>query len=96
LAWKWDPRPRRAGFNAQRFAERRARLWEQVDRISCPTLVVRGRESDVFSAENAQTLATRLRDGRHVVVEGAGHTVQGDNPGGLVRELRGFLSGHGL
>ncbi len=92
LAWKWDPRPRRAGFDPQRFAERRTRLWEQVDRISCPTLVVRGGESDVFSDENARTFAQRLRDGRYVVVERAGHTVQGDDPAGLVREMRAFLS----
>lgn len=92
LEWKWDPRPRRAGFTRERWEERRARLWDHVDRLACPTLIIRGAESDLFSAENASAFLNRLRNGRYAVVENAGHTVQGDNPAGLVREMRAFLS----
>ena len=60
--------------------------------IACPTLVVRGGESDVFHDEDAERLAARLPNGRWVKIPGAGHTVQGDNPKGLVAELRGFLA----
>lgn len=67
--------------------------WSNVDRIGCPVLVVRGAESDVFYEEDAQKLVSLLRDGRSVTVEGAGHTVQGDNPAGLIRELRSFFDG---
>ena len=52
---------------------------------------MRGGESDVFHEEDAARLAARLPDGRHVTVPRAGHTVQGDNPRGLVTELRRFL-----
>ncbi len=96
LAWKWDPRPRRGGFTAARWEERRKRLWDQVDQIACPILIVRGGESDVFSDENARAFAERARNATYVVVERAGHTVQGDNPGGLVREVRAFLAAQGL
>jgi len=96
FVWKWDPRPRRAGFNASRWEDRRSRLWAQVDQIKCPTLVVRGAESDVLSEENATAFTNRLRDGHYAVVESAGHTIQGDNPSGLVREMRAFLSSRGL
>jgi pimeloyl-ACP methyl ester carboxylesterase len=54
--------------------------------------VVRGAESDVFHDEDAEKLARALPDGRWVKVAGAGHTVQGDNPTGLLVSLREFLS----
>ena len=77
------------------FAERVAQLksyWPLVALISCPTLVVRGARSDVFSDEDAETLARRLPNGRWLRVENAGHTVQGDNPRGLIEALRPFFA----
>jgi esterase len=76
------------------FAARIGRLkdyWEIVPRVSCPTLVVRGANSDVFHDEDASTLARRLPNGRWVRIENAGHTVQGDNPRGLLEALRQFF-----
>lgn len=90
--WKWDPRPRLGGnVDWKAMAERRALLWDDVATITCPTLVVRGTESDVFSEENAAKLVERLPRATYARVEKAGHTVQGDNPAGLVRELRKFF-----
>ena len=60
--------------------------------ITCPTLVVRGGESDVFHDEDAERLAARLPNGALGHDPGAGHTVQGDNPKDLVAELRRFLA----
>jgi pimeloyl-ACP methyl ester carboxylesterase len=90
--WKYDARHRKLPGFAERAAQARLRLWESVRTIVCPTLVVRGGESDVFSDENAIELTGRLPNGRHAVVPGAGHTVQGDNPRGLLDVLRPFLS----
>ena len=69
-------------------------LRQQPDgsRIACPTLIVRGGESDVFAEEDGIRLAQRLPDGKFVTVPRAGHTVQGDNPKDLVAELRRFLT----
>jgi pimeloyl-ACP methyl ester carboxylesterase len=66
-------------------------LWQDVPRINVPTLVVRGARSDMFRDQDAEDLATALPDGRWQRVENAGHTVQGDNPRGLVDALRPFL-----
>jgi esterase len=88
--WKYDQRHRgKADPGAQE--RRRDLLWSAVDAIECPTLVVRGAESDVFHDEDAEQLAGRLRRGRWGWVAGAGHTVQGDNPAGLLVSLRAFL-----
>jgi pimeloyl-ACP methyl ester carboxylesterase len=88
--WKTDPRP---------WGEFRGDVgaWMQsmvarLDRVRCPTLVVRGSESDVLLDEDAERFARALPDGRWVRVDGAGHTVQGDNPRGLVEALRAFLA----
>lgn len=65
--------------------------WSGVADISCPALVVRGAESDVFDDEGAESLAAALPDGRWVKIEGAGHTVQGDNPRDLVTAMKEFF-----
>jgi pimeloyl-ACP methyl ester carboxylesterase len=89
--WKYDQRHR--GRVDPKAAERRRELlWSAVPGVTCPTLVVRGAESDVFHDEDAEKLARALPDGRWVKVAGAGHTVQGDNPAGLLVSLREFLS----
>src|SRR5438445_740639 len=71
----------------------RAKLADGLQRIACPTLMVRGGESDVFHEKDGIRLAQRLPDGKFVTVPRAGHTLQGDNPKDLVAELRRFLAG---
>ncbi len=68
-------------------------LWERLTHISCPTLLVRGAESDVLSAELAQRVIAALPDGRLVEVPEAGHTVPGDQPAAFVDVARRFLAG---
>jgi esterase len=88
--WKWDPQLRRArGPEVQ--AQRRAILWAAVPNVSCPTLVVRGGNSDVLLNEDAEKLAAALPQGSWVRIEGAGHTVQGDQPRLLVEALGPFF-----
>jgi esterase len=89
--WKYDRRRFQALDQERHLAERRA-LAESLGRVLCPTLVVRGGESDVFFDEDARELARALPRGRHVTVPHAGHTVQGDNPKDLVAALREFLA----
>jgi pimeloyl-ACP methyl ester carboxylesterase len=88
--WKYDQR-HRGKVDPGAYERRRRLLWSAVDTVGCPTLVVRGAESDVFHDEDAERLAQRLKRGRWVRIEGAGHTVQGDNPADLLVALREFL-----
>ena len=66
-------------------------LWERLTHITCPTLLVRGAESDVLSPELAARVVSSLRDGRLVEVPDAGHTVPGDRPVQFVEVVRRFL-----
>jgi pimeloyl-ACP methyl ester carboxylesterase len=67
-------------------------LWEPLPRIPCPTLIVRGADSDILSPEVAKTMTERLPDGRLVEIPGAGHTVPADRPDDFVRHVRAFLA----
>jgi pimeloyl-ACP methyl ester carboxylesterase len=75
--WHWDPAfldgPRRPSGAAQAD-----RLFAAARRIDAPVLVVRGRESDMVSAEGAEELVAATRRGLLVDVEGARHMVAGD------------------
>ncbi len=88
--WKYDRRRFQQMGGDRQAAERRG-LADGLAKITCPTLVVRGAESDVFHQDDAERLAAGLPDGRQVTIPKAGHTVQGDNPKDLVAALRAFL-----
>jgi pimeloyl-ACP methyl ester carboxylesterase len=66
-------------------------LWEPLPHIPCPTLIVRGADSDILSPEVAKKMTGRLPDGRLVEIPGAGHTVPADRPDDFVRHVRAFL-----
>jgi esterase len=89
--WKYD-RKRFQQMDRDAHAAERRGLADGLAMVVCPTLVVRGAESDVFHEEDAERLAQRLPDGRCVTIPKAGHTVQGDNPKDLVEALREFLA----
>jgi pimeloyl-ACP methyl ester carboxylesterase len=69
-----------------------AALAAESPAIACPTLIVRGSDSDLFSVEDAETVTRRIPSARWVTVQRSGHNVQGDNPAGLVEVLGEFLS----
>jgi esterase len=89
-SWKYDRRRFQRLDHDAHLAERR-RLADDLAKVVCPVLVVRGADSDVFHEEDARDLATRFPDGRQVTITDAGHTVQGDNPKDLVAAIREFL-----
>jgi esterase len=91
-SWKWDPNRMRSGMSKiEDHIEGMRKLWTQVEKINCPTLVMRGGKSDVFSDANAEKLAAALPQGRWIRIDDAGHTVQGDNPRAMVAALREFF-----
>jgi pimeloyl-ACP methyl ester carboxylesterase len=95
---KMDPALRGAGFAgspeeaAQREREMSQAQWDALRRVPCPTLVVRGAASDVFSAETAERMVDdALAKGRLAVVPRAGHSVMTDNPDGFLEAVAAFV-----
>ena len=66
-------------------------LWEAAGRVKVPFLLVRGSTSPVVDDEDVAELARRNPDARVIVVEGAGHSIQGDKPIELADILRTLL-----
>src|SRR5213083_1431320 len=89
LVWKYD----RAIRDAVRSGQWRdpVDLWPLWSAIACPTLIVRGAESDVLAPETAKRMLTTNPLARLVEVVGAGHTVPGDQPAAFQQLLTEFL-----
>ena len=67
-------------------------LWPLLPNITCPTLIVRGKETDILSPEVAQKMTETIPASQLVEVERAGHMVFEDNPGDFIAALKGWLS----
>jgi pimeloyl-ACP methyl ester carboxylesterase len=66
-------------------------LWDCVDRVQCPTMIVRGSETEMLTPEAIQRLHRRIPGSRVSLIEDAGHAVPTDQPGALALNVREFL-----
>jgi pimeloyl-ACP methyl ester carboxylesterase len=76
--WHWDPRFLLGGTDEPRSLRNEDRLDAAARAVTVPTLLVRGRQSDVLSEEGARHLVSLVPHARYVDVGGAGHMVAGD------------------
>jgi pimeloyl-ACP methyl ester carboxylesterase len=88
-SWKYDKLLRTPGHRSPTWSA--DRLWECVGRITCPTLVVRGGDSDIFSEATMQRMQEVIPDCTSVTVPRAGHLVPGDNPADFLAAVQGLL-----
>ncbi|MGW5380994.1 alpha/beta fold hydrolase [Nocardia sp. NPDC003963] len=90
--WHWDPRVishRDNGPDRAELREQRARAAAR--RITVPTLLIQGRQSDVVGPEGVRDLLESIPHARHIGVDGAGHMVGGDDNDVLTEGLLAFL-----
>ena len=96
--WKQDHRrlvvPKDMAKDDQKQARevRSEALWNDVKAIETPTLLMRGSISKILSEEAANAMTEAMTDCTHVVIEGAGHSVQGDQPTAMVAALDAYLA----
>ena len=66
-----------------------AMLWQRYDSLTCPTLLLRGANSDLLSHDTAQAMTQRGPKARLVELPGIGHapTLVADDQIALVREF---------
>lgn len=91
IGWKFDPAIREQRINGT--AAPAVDLWPTLDRITCPTLLVRGRETDLLAEETAQQMVARLKQGTLAEIQRAGHMVFEDNPEDFIAAVKGWLAG---
>ena len=70
-------------------------LSTEVKKIACPTLLVKGAESDVLSLDGARLLQAAVPGSEFALVPGAGHSVMGDNPPAFEAAVREFYQKKG-
>jgi pimeloyl-ACP methyl ester carboxylesterase len=89
FVWKAD---RRRPTNFPHILDKLAALDAIAPLIACPVLVVKGARSKVMTMSDTKRFAGRFSDGRCVVIPGAGHNVQEDQPVALAAVLRTTIS----
>ncbi len=67
-------------------------LWESLEHITCPTLVIRAGKSKVLSREIAEEMVRRLPNGRLVEIPDAGHQVPLHQPEAFAKVVAEFLA----
>ncbi|SVA18921.1 uncharacterized protein METZ01_LOCUS71775 [marine metagenome] len=87
--WKYDKVIRNPNFYSEDWSS--CRLWKALLQITCPTLVIRGENSDIFPNTTYQKMISSMPGATGKLVKNAGHLVQGDNPSGFLEALRPFL-----
>ncbi|MFC4504468.1 MULTISPECIES: alpha/beta fold hydrolase [Streptomyces] len=87
--WHWDPDF--LSFTADPANTSAERMIRAARRITAPTLLVRGRRSDMVTAEAAAELLGLIPAARLVEVP-AGHMVAGDDNDVFTREVHEFLN----
>jgi non-heme chloroperoxidase len=83
--WHWDPR-----FMAKPVLTVERRV-EAARRLAVPTLIVRGRYSDVVSEENVREFLALCPHAEYADVAEAGHMVTGDRNDAFGRAMLAFL-----
>ena len=90
--WHWNPAFLMGGAEDEtRSVRNEDRLEDAARAVTVPALLVRGRQSDVLSAEGARETLELMPQARYVDVGGAGHMVAGDRNDAFNDALVEFL-----
>ncbi|QXC61113.1 alpha/beta hydrolase [Aquihabitans sp. G128] len=96
--WHWDPAFIRGSFGSpdetRTTMVEPGRLRSAAEALQVPTLLVRGRSSDLLSAEGAQEFLSIVPQAEFADVAGAGHMVAGDRNEIFNRAILDFLARH--
>jgi pimeloyl-ACP methyl ester carboxylesterase len=88
LVWRYDAVGLQGRFEELPSEDEQ---WAQLARISCPTLVVRGAESDILSRATADRMVATIPNCRLAELPLSGHGVPRDNPPAFLAAVRPFL-----
>ncbi|MEY3700102.1 MAG: hypothetical protein RIT16_462 [Actinomycetota bacterium] len=91
--WRYDRRGQtETAGSAPGHEAPRSPMWDMISAWNKPLLMVRGGISPVVDDEDIAELRKRCAHVEVIVVDGAGHSVQGDRPVELANVLRRFAS----
>ena len=88
--WKYDKHLREHFGKTGNSKE--ADHWKYLKLIKCPTLIIRGENSQIVSQEIAETMLCHFKKGKLTTISDSGHLVPGDNPKAFHSAVTQFLS----
>ena len=88
--WKHDKLFRTPGFQVDSWPEKK--MWDCLGRLRCPTLIIRGEETDILTSEVMERMLTVIPRSDSALVPRAGHLVPGDNPADFLVAMRAWLA----
>jgi len=89
--WHWDPRFI-DGVRRPRVIDKVEMLDDAARRLTLPTLLVRGRMSEIVSEAGARHFLELAPHAQYVDIAGAGHMVAGDRNDAFTEAVRQFLA----
>ncbi len=90
--WRYDRRSHIRSENSEPISgDALGKLWDLIGSLECPLTLLRGGTSPVVDDADVAELMRRQGRAAVLVVDGAGHSIQGDKP----RELAAFLATKG-
>lgn len=92
--WHWDPAYMARTFGPDRPEPDWDRIQRAVTTLAVPTLLVRGRDSDLLSAEGASDFLALAPHAEYADVAGAGHMVVGDRNDVFNAAILDFVERH--
>jgi len=87
--WRYDRRSHIRSENSEPISgDALGKLWDLIGSLECPLTLLRGGTSPVVDDADVAELLRRQGRAEVLVIDGAGHSIQGDKP----RELAAFLA----
>jgi pimeloyl-ACP methyl ester carboxylesterase len=87
--WRYDRRSHIRSENTEPISgDALGKLWDLIGSLECPLTLLRGGTSPVVDDADVAELKRRQGRAEVLVIDGAGHSIQGDKP----RELAAFLA----
>ena len=90
--WRYDRSSHPSPQDTTKRLNRLSALWDVISQLKCTMTLVRGGTSPVVDDADVAELKRRMPNCEVIVVDGAGHSVQGDRPVELAATLTRILA----
>jgi pimeloyl-ACP methyl ester carboxylesterase len=78
-------------LEAQIYESNPTHIWRVASSVACPTLIVRGAQSDVLGEDTAQRLKRLIPDTQLYTIAGSGHFPPMERPGDCAHAIKDFI-----
>lgn len=87
--WKSDSQQ---GDSSDLTAPLNQELWQALEKVTCPTMIIKGQASAILSNQTAEKMLQLLSHSALKIIERAGHAVMVDNPRAYEAEQLAFIT----